>query len=101
VVARVFLPRATGLGVMLTAHASIELAVMRRLTPIPLVPTPPARGGISDSQGRTPFVVFPAPDGRALAPGVYAISASWSDGTGLHAATWHVELRPGPVATAG
>jgi len=100
-VAKVFLPRATGLGVMLTSHASVELAVMRRLSPIPLAPTPPARGGISDSQGRTPYVVFAAPDGQALTPGVYAISVSWSDDAGLHAATWHVELRPGPIPTTG
>jgi hypothetical protein len=98
VVARAFLPRATGLGVMLTSDASVELAVMRRLSPISLAPTPPARGGISNSQGRTPYVVFAASDGQALTPGVYAISVSWTDGAGLHAATWHVELRPGPVA---
>ena len=101
VVAKVFLPRATGLGVMLTSHASVELAVMRRLSPTPLAPTPPARGGISESQGRTPYVVFAAPDGHALSPGVYAISVSWSDDAGVHAATWHVELRPGPIPTAG
>ncbi|HEU5224788.1 MAG TPA: hypothetical protein VFV29_03205, partial [Actinomycetota bacterium] len=92
-----FLPRATGLGVMLTSHASVELAVLSRLAPSPLVPVPPVRGGISDLQGRTPYVVFEGPDGRALEPGVYALSVSWKDAGGLHASTWHVELRPGPV----
>lgn len=92
-----FLPRATGLGVMLTSHASVELALLSRLAPSPLVPVPPVSGGLSDIQGRTPYVVFGGPDGRALEPGVYALSVSWKDAAGLHAATWHVELRPGPV----
>jgi hypothetical protein len=92
-----FLPRATGLGVMLTSHASVELALLSRLAPTPLVPVPPVRGGISDIQGRTPYVVFGGPDGRALEPGVYALSVSWTDAGGLHASTWHVELRPGPI----
>jgi hypothetical protein len=92
-----YLPRATGLGVMLTNHGFVHLAVLRRLAPNELAPAPPVRGGISDSQGRTPFVVFGAPDGEAMAPGVYAISVSWTDPAGLHAGTWHVELRPGPI----
>jgi hypothetical protein len=96
-VAAVSLPRATGLGVMLTNHGFVQLAVLRRLAPSELAPAPPARGGISDMQNRTPFVVFSAPDGEAMAPGVYAISVSWTDDAGLHAGTWHVELRPGPV----
>jgi hypothetical protein len=98
-VASAFLPRATGLGVMLTPHASVELAVLRRLAPSPLAPVPPARGGISSAQGRTPYVVFSAREGEALAPGVYALSVSWSDESGLHAGTWHVELLPGQVPT--
>jgi hypothetical protein len=92
-----FLPRATGLGVMLTSHASVELALLSRLAPTPLVPVPPVRGGLSEAQGRTPYIVFDGPDGRALEPGVYALSVSWTDAGGLHAGTWHVELRPGPV----
>jgi hypothetical protein len=92
-----FLPRATGLGVMLTSHASVQLADLSRLAPAPLVPVPPVRGGISAVQGRTPYVVFEGPPSRALEPGVYALSVSWTDATGLHAATWHVELLPGPV----
>jgi hypothetical protein len=97
VVVSAFLPRATGLGVMLTSHASVQLADLSRLAPAPLVPVPPVRGGISAVQGRTPYVVFEGPPGRALEPGVYALSVSWTDATGLHAATWHVELLPGPV----
>jgi hypothetical protein len=101
IVASAFLPRATGLGVMLTPHADIELAVLRRLAPSPLTPVPPARGGLSGSQGRTPYVVFAAPDGKPLAAGVYALSVSWSDDTGLHATTWHAELLPGPRFNLG
>jgi len=92
-----FLPRATGLGVMLTAHASVQLADLSRLAPTPLVPVPPVHGGISESEGRTPYVVFEGPGGGALAPGVYALSVSWTDHDGLHAGTWQVELRPGPA----
>jgi hypothetical protein len=91
-----FLPRATGLGVMLTPRAAVELAVLRRLAPTPLVPVPPVRGGISD-QARTPYTEFSGPEGRALEPGVYGLSVSWTDASGLHAGTWHVELRPGPA----
>jgi hypothetical protein len=92
-----FLPRATGLGVMLTPHAAVELSVLSRLAPAPLVPVPPARGGLSEAQGRTPYIVFAGPEGRPLEAGVYALSVSWTDAGGLHAGTWHVELRPGPV----
>ena len=99
-VATVYLPRATGLGVMLTNRAFVHLAVLSRLAPSELGPVPPVRGGISDMAGRTPFVMFGAPDGEPMAPGVYAISVSWTDPGGLHASTWHVELRPGPVQLA-
>jgi len=58
---------------------------------------PPVHGGISESEGRTPYVVFEGPGGGALAPGVYALSVSWTDPDGLHAGTWQVELRPGPA----
>lgn len=93
----VFLPRATGLGVMLTPHASVRLAVLRRLAPSPLVPVPPTIRGVAGPAGETPYVVFAAPDGEALLPGAYAISIGWYEGGSEHAGTWHVELRPGPV----
>jgi hypothetical protein len=96
-VATAFMPRATGLGVVLTSHGSVELADLSRLAPTPLVPVPPVRRGISDSRGGTPYVIFEGPQGRPLKPGVYALSVSWTDASGLHAGTWHVELRPGPV----
>jgi hypothetical protein len=100
-IVQAFLPRATGLGVMLTAHASIDRAVLDQIAPSPFLPIPPIPippvGGISDTQGRTPYVVFEGPDGRALDPGVYALSVTWQDTSGAHAGTWHVELRPGPA----
>lgn len=91
------LPHATGLGVMLTQHAFVRSATIRRLAPEPLVDAPEPYGGISDIHGSTPFVVFEAPHGTAWPPGVYAITVGWDDPTGSHNATWHVELRPGPA----
>jgi hypothetical protein len=93
-----FLPRATGLGVMLLPNVDVQLALLSRLAPAPLIPVPPVQNGLSEPKGRTPYVVFDGPPGRALEPGVYALSVSWKDVEGvLRAATWHVELRPGPV----
>ena len=100
-VAAAFLPRATGLGVMLTPHASLESAALRRLAPSTLISVPRLAGGLSNMQGATPYVVVAAPDGGVVPPGVYAITVTWSDDAGPHAETWHVELRPGPVVVAG
>lgn len=94
-VASAYLPRATGLGVMLSPHAFVQTAIIRRLTPDLPFEAPPATGGISDSQGRTPYVLFAAEAGGTWAPGVYAISVTWNDGAGLHRGTWHVALLPG------
>jgi hypothetical protein len=90
-----YLPRATGLGVMLPSHASFERASIHRLAPDPLAVDPPGSGGISTLRNQTPYVWFGAPDGGAWAPGVYAISVVWTDGSGRHDETWHAELRPG------
>ena len=49
---------------MLTSHAAVEAASIRRLTPEPLTDPPEASGGISNLRGRTPYVVFPAPRRR-------------------------------------
>jgi hypothetical protein len=94
-VAAIYLPRATGLGVMLTSHAAVREATIRRLAPEPLSDPPRASGGISEAQGRTPYVVFAAPDAGVWAPGVYAVTVDWDDAAGAHHGTWHVELRPG------
>lgn len=97
VVSTAYLPRATGLGVMLTPHAGIRLAFVRRLAPDARFVVQPMDGGISERQGGTPYVIFAPRGGGAWAPGVYAITVRWTDAAGLHVDTWHVELRPGPV----
>jgi hypothetical protein len=95
VVATAYIPRATGLGVMLTNHASIQLAGVRRIAPDARFQAGPMLGGISNTQGGTPWVAFGPQDGGALPPGVYAVTVHWRDAAGSHDETWHVELRPG------
>ena len=97
-VARAYLPLATGLGVMLTSHARVESATIRRLAPDARFDAGQILGGLSRIEGRTPYLVFAPRDGGAFTPGVYALSVEWTDALGSHAGTWHVELRPGPVA---
>jgi hypothetical protein len=95
-VARVYLTRATGLGVMLPSHARIQTAGIARLAPdVPLGPITSV-GGVSSNHGGAPWVGFAAPDDRAWPPGVYAMTVAWMDGPERHVETWHVELRPGP-----
>ena len=96
-IVRVFLPRATGLGVMLTSHARIQSAGIARLAPDANLAPSTEVGGVSFNHGGTPWVGFAAPGGGAWPPGVYALTVSWSDGDGTHKDTWHVELRPGPA----
>jgi hypothetical protein len=96
-VASVFLPRATGIGVMLTSHADVGLATVRRIAPDPRFRASPMIGGISELRGRTPWVAFAPRAGGVWPPGVYAITVHWNDPAGFHAETWHVELRPGPM----
>ncbi len=100
VVATACLLRATGLGVMLTNHASIQLASVRRIAPDARFQASPMVGGISNTQGGTPWVAFAPRDGGAWPPGVYAITVQWTDSTGRHDKTWHVELRPGLLGSA-
>ena len=63
VVATAYLPRASGLGVMLTSHAAVSSATIQRLAPEVPFDAPEATGGISESHGRTPYVLF-TPVGR-------------------------------------
>ena len=95
VVATAYLPRATGLGVMLTPNAVVERATLDRIAPKGPFTAPRAQSGISESKNQTPDVYFAAPDAAPWPPGVYAITVSWTDATGSHTGTWHVELRPG------
>jgi len=82
---------------MLTSHAAVEASSIVRLAPEPLTNAPTATGGISNTQGRTPFVMFEAPQG-GWTPGVYAVTVDWTDAAGTHHGAWHVELRPGAGA---
>ena len=89
-------PRATGLGVRFSAGAHVIDATFVRLAPGSLAVDPvPVEGIVTDPAGSVPYVMFAAPDGRAWAPGVYAIRASWADANGPHAGDWSLELRPG------
>ena len=99
-VAVAHLPRATGLGVMFTEHAVVRSATIRRLAPDDRIDAAPAFGGVSSLHGRTPYIVFVPTGGGAWPPGVYAITAAWTDLGGAHSGTWHVELRPGPLSTS-
>ena len=99
-VAAAYVPRATGLGVMLTNHATVQTAMVRRIAPDARFLTAPVLGGISELRGRTPWVAFAPRDGGALPPGVYALTVRWTDPAGFHDETWHVELRPGLLGTA-
>jgi len=100
VVATLFIPRATGLGVMLTNHVSVQAAGVRRIAPDARFQASPMLGGISNTQGGTPWVAFAPRDGGALPPGVYAVTVHWTDTAGSHDETWHVELRPGLLGSA-
>jgi len=99
-VAAAYVPRATGLGVMLTNHATVENAIVRRVAPDARFLASPMLGGISETRGRTPWVAFAPRDGGAWPAGVYAVTVRWTDPTGFHDETWHVELRPGLLGSA-
>jgi hypothetical protein len=83
---------------MLTPHARVGSASIRRLAPDARFDAGPLLGGLSRLEGRTPYLVFAPSDGGAFTPGVYAVSIGWTDALGSHVDTWDVELRPGPVA---
>lgn len=96
-VAVAYLPRATGLGVRLPDGSVVRSAAISRLAPDPLANGPtPVGGGVIDRRGADPWVVFAARRGDAWAPGVYRMDITWANDEGLHEASWHVELRPGP-----
>jgi hypothetical protein len=93
-VASVSLPRASGLGVMLSPGALLGSATIARLSPSgpPFEAPAPVEQATEHPPSR--FVIFPAPGGGAWRPGVYAISVTWTDDSGPHEGTWHIELRP-------
>lgn len=96
-VASAYLPGATGLGVMLPPGSVVRTASLERLAPGPLAapldPLDPKTGYAE----RQDVVLFGPPSGGAWPAGVYRIDVDWADRDGIHARSWHVELRPGPV----
>ncbi len=94
-----WLPRATGLGVILPAGRRPLTADLQRLSPGPLPDVPNAvireRAG---PDGSSWYALFAAPPGVEWSPGDYAIHVTWGDAAGKHAATWRIELRPGPTS---
>jgi hypothetical protein len=99
-VERAHLPGATGLGVALPARAVVLAASVIRLAPEPL-PFEAQRVD-AGADGRTPsaLALFRAPRGSVWEPGVYRVTVRWGDVEGLHEASWHAELRPGPIREA-
>lgn len=99
-VAAAYLPRATGLGVLLPPGSVVQSATLERLSPEPL-PEEPARVDAlvddTDRPSSDEYVLFAAPDGGAWPPGTYRLSVTWAESDGLHERSWHAELRPGPV----
>jgi hypothetical protein len=95
IVGSAYLPRASALGIMLPPGATVEVVTMHRLAPDTRFEEPPALRGTSDRRGHSPFVIFEAPDGGVWAPGIYAISMTWTYRDSIHHDAWHVELRPG------
>ncbi len=93
-VASVSLPRASGLGVMLEPGALLGTESIARLSPDGesfAAPAPVEE--VTEHPPRARYVVFPAPGGGPWRPGVYAISVTWTDDSGPHKGTWHIELR--------
>ncbi len=95
-VASLALPRASGLGVMLQPSALLDTASIVRLSaggesfaaPAPTLDA-------TEHPPRSRYAVFAPADGGVWPPGMYAISVSWTDETGAHQGTWHIELLPG------
>lgn len=95
-VARTYAPDITQVGVVVPPYSTIQTTRIRRLAPFEDA-APMIRQRVVQSLSPTSFVAFGPPAGDVWRPGVYAISVTWEDGEGPHAATWHIELRPGPL----
>ena len=96
-VAAAFVPAATGLGVVLPAGSVVGQSSLVRLAPDPLPGNPELVADDAAAPRQAAHVLYRAPGGGAWTPGVYRISIQWTDSTGRHDRSWHVELRPGPV----
>jgi hypothetical protein len=94
-VASAALPRASGLGVMLRPGALLVSARIDRLSPgATSFASPAPTEDATEHPPRSRYAVFAPEDGGAWRPGLYAISVAWTDETGAHQGTWHIELRP-------
>jgi hypothetical protein len=96
-VSAVLLPGTTGIGVKLPPGSVVQDAQVRRLAPEPLATDPELVEEDTSPGAPNPHVLYRAPGGGAWSPGVYQVSVTWADETGMHDGSWHVELRPGPV----
>jgi hypothetical protein len=96
-VAATYLPRATRLGVMLPPRSVVMSARMERLAPEPLPGSDAVIDHSPNDRAPSSSVMFRAPTGTALTPGVYRLTVVWADSEGLHEESWHLELRPGPL----
>jgi len=99
-VASMWLPSATGLGVVLPEGSRDASANIRRIAPDPGDPGTMAQVEVEagTTQGGAAFIGFDAVAGSRFEPGLYAIDVAWNERSGSRSSTWHVELRPGPAA---
>lgn len=102
-VARAWLPAASELGVLLPAGAASPSGVIRRLAPDPVFLGPVAHQGVQQGPNgeARPYVGFADASGLLIQPGVYGMDIAWTDGGARQAASWYVELLPGPRVRGG
>ena len=96
-VARAYEPRSTHLGVVLPPSSTIRSAVVHRLAPFETTTGVVGETTIVSGEAVS-YVAFATPGGATWQPGVYALRVEWVGDAKAHDFTWHVELRPGPLA---
>jgi len=96
-VARTYQPTIVQVGVVLPAYSTVKAASVRQIAPFEDT-APTFRWTSMGSLSAVSYVAFGATSSLKWTPGVYAITVSWDDADGPREATWHLELRPGPVA---
>ena len=94
-------------ALVLDIERDIRIAAILGIPATPTQPKPftlPAQPIVAaSSDGYLPSSWAVTPKGEftftlplAIPPGDYGFEVSWTDDTGEHDATWHIELRPGP-----
>ncbi len=81
-VATAYLPTATGLGVMLTNHAIVRSAIVRRIAPDARFFAARCSAGSRRCGAARRTIAFAPRGGGAWPPGVYAITVRWTDAVG-------------------